>query len=652
MRSIIALATIFISASATGAVPEWVQLAVRATSTDSLSPDDRGVALLEETSIVVRDDGEMRITSRKVYRILSTAGRDLAVARVFVNDDVKLERFQAWSIGPDGSEHEVKEREAVELSAFEGELYADDRVKLIKLPTTDPGSTVAFEYVQRTRPYGLQSHWPFQTDVPVRVGRYSVTVPDGWNVESRWLNSPAHEPVVSGNRHLWEVRDVEAVSSETGMPSSRAVAARMVVNLHPPSGLKVEISSNSTWNDIARWYSDLVEPRLQATPGIRAKAKELTSNSSEILEKIAAVSAFAQRDVRYVAIAIGIGGYQPHHAGQIFDVRYGDCKDKVTLLASMLRQIGVDSHFVLVHTDPGVVARAFPSMYSFNHAVIAIALPEEMGGEEGQSFKSVIEHPELGRLLVFDPTHPTVPLGRLPDYLQGTEALLVGNEIGEIVSLPVDPPIAHKLLIRGKFSLDRGGRLSGEVEELRAGWIGAEYRAVLAKMQPSEYAGLIRKRLATDLVDFSIEMLEIEGLYDLDSELVMRYRLVAPSYGRNVGGLMLARPRVIGSKRVPVLAETDRKYPYELRSPAMERDEIEIQLDPGLVADDLPPSVQLALPQLSYRSETVLEGSVLRYQRDYEVSERFVEASRVGELREAFRAILSDEKNQAVLKIE
>jgi transglutaminase-like putative cysteine protease len=85
---------------------------------------------------------------------------------------------------------------------------------------------------------------------------------------------------------------------------------------------------------------------------------------------------FVQRDIRYVAIELGIGGWQPHPAPAVFSHRYGDCKDKATLLRSMLREIGIDSYHVVIYTERGAVTPQTPAHHGFNHAIIAVKLPE------------------------------------------------------------------------------------------------------------------------------------------------------------------------------------------------------------------------------------------------------------------------------------
>jgi transglutaminase-like putative cysteine protease len=68
-----------------------------------------------------------------------------------------------------------------------------------------------------------------------------------------------------------------------------------------------------------------------------------------------AIAQFVQRDIRYVAIELGIGGWQAHPAADIFTHKYGDCKDKVTLMSSMLSEIGIESYYVSINTRRGAV---------------------------------------------------------------------------------------------------------------------------------------------------------------------------------------------------------------------------------------------------------------------------------------------------------
>ena len=284
-----------------------------------------------------------------------------------------------------------------------------------------------------------------------------------------------YAPVEPSAGPAWELRNVPAIADEPRMPEDGAVAGRMGVHWN----------SSRSWSDVATWYHGLAAPRLAPTPPVQAKARELTANAAD---PIRALARFAQRDVRYVAVEIGIGGYQPHAAGEIFTNRFGDCKDKATLLRAMLKEVGVESYYVLVHTTRGMVDPTFPSVHAFNHVISAIRIPRE----RAKGLDGVIEHPRLGTLLLFDPTSTTTPFGQLPQYLQASRGLLVTESGGELIDLPAHAPESSALRRTAKLELDGDGTLRGSVEEVRTGTIASDMRAPSAAAERDRARALHR----------------------------------------------------------------------------------------------------------------------------------------------------------------
>jgi Transglutaminase-like superfamily len=234
----------------------------------------------------------------------------------------------------------------------------------------------------------------------------------------------------------------------------QAGAHSLFVTLLAPPG---KGRSMETWNDIGAWYTDLARGRRDASPQLRQKVEELTAASPTSLAKMQALAAFVQDQIRYVAIELGIGGYQPHAAAEVFSHQYGDCKDNATLLGAMLEQIGVKSYPVIINAARGVVTQATPpSPFGFNHAILAIALPADL---DDPTIEVTYTHPKLGKLLFFDPTNPVTPFGSLSGSLQGNYGLLVTPDGGELTQLPAMPPSANGITRTATLTLDESGTL-------------------------------------------------------------------------------------------------------------------------------------------------------------------------------------------------
>src|SRR6185312_10435509 len=156
--------------------------------------------------------------------------------------------------------------------------------------------------------------------------------------------------------------------------------------------------------------------------------------------------------------------------------RYGDCKDKVTLLSSMLKEIGIDSHYVIINTVRGSFTEVTPPNLGFNHAILAIQLPASV---DAATLPATAKHAKLGTVLYFDPTQPLIPLGRLPGALQANYGMLVTPEGGELVRLPQLPSEANGVRRTAKLKLDDSGTLEGDVVEVWQGDMAAAQRGSL-----------------------------------------------------------------------------------------------------------------------------------------------------------------------------
>jgi hypothetical protein len=630
------------AAFAGASAPDWMHEAAR-TQVGTYPKETAGVVLLDEQVTTVSANGEVHELHRRVIKILSTSGRDLGIASAYYDNDTKLFHFKAWSIPAQGADYEVKDKEAIETAPFDGELYADDKLRLIRIPQAEPGSIVGYEYEQKSRPY-LQEHiWSFQGDIPVKKARYSIELPAGWEYQAYWINHAKQEPTATGTRYTWEVNDVPAIKPERGMPATRAVAQKMGLTFFSSAG------PHGSWQNVGKWNYQLSFPQRQASPAIQQKVKELIAGKTTAMEKIRALATFMQRDIRYVAIEIGIGGSRPHSAVDVFANRYGDCKDKATLLATMLHEAGIESYGVLAQTNRGVVDSDFPADSSFNHFILAIAIPdsEDLSHEK---IYSIVKHPKLGRLMVFDPTDQFTPVGYLPEYTQGNQGLLLTADGGELLPYPLQAPEANELVRTANLTLSDSGELSGEVIERRTGTNAVEYRAELLALQTPQRIKKVESFLSTFLTGFSVKDYHIENLDAFDKELVVHYTFETQNYSKTVGNLVLVRPRVFGSKSEETIDLKERKYAYELGVPTLQEDEFNITVPASLKVDELPDPAKISIAGTTYSSETKMNGNTLAYKRKYQIDQVEVPLDKITDLNSATRVIAMDERTSAVFK--
>jgi hypothetical protein len=599
----------------------------------------------------VQSNGKIKKVERRVYKILRPDGRQYGTFHANFDTESKINGIHGWCIPSQGKDYEVKEKDAVEtalLGVQNGELMSDLKSKILTIPAADPGNVVGYEIEQELRPYVMQDIWEFQrAEVPVREAHYSLQLPAGWEYKAVWLNHPEVQPTGGGGQWQWVVSDVKAIKPEGGMPPWEGVAGFMVVSLFGNASGRT--NGFQDWQAMGKWESGLANGRREASPEIKKKTAEITADAPSTLAKMRALAQFMQKDVRYVAIQLGIGGWQPHPAPEIFLHKYGDCKDKATLLSTMLSEIGVQSYYVVINTERGAITPATPATRWFDHVILAIYLPDDLNDP---SLHMIISHPKLGRLLIFDPTDEFTPFGHLRGELQENYALLVTPDGGELIRLPQLPGAMNGVVRTAKLTLASSGVLSGDFTEQRNGDYGTQQRASLKSVtKDADRVKFLETLISHSLSTFQLTKASFSNLNQVDQPFGYQYSLVAQNYAKTAGNLLLVRPRVLGTNVSDFLEKKEpRMYPVEFEGPAKNTDTIEIALPAGYEVDDLPPAVNADYSFASYHSKTEVNGNTLKYTRTFEVKELSVPLSKVEELKKLYRIIAGDERNTAVLK--
>jgi hypothetical protein len=166
----------------------------------------------------------------------------------------------------------------------------------------------------------------------------------------------------------------------------------------------VQVTTFSSWAQVGAWYDSLQKDRVQVTPVIQAKADALTKGLTNPDDKIRAIFNAVALHIHYVSLSFGIGRYQPHAADDVLANEYGDCKDKHTLLATLLKAVGIEAWPALIPSGRELDA-AVPSPAQFDHVITVV--------------------PRDGKFIWMDSTAEVAPMGILFATLRDKQALVV-----------------------------------------------------------------------------------------------------------------------------------------------------------------------------------------------------------------------------------
>ncbi len=607
-------------------IPSWLR-ETAALPHPSYLPQTKAVVLLNERRVQVEVTGRQTTTTRRVIKVLTLEGKAEARAgHEFDSKDSKIREMRAWLIQPTGKTREFGKKDMVESSLSSVELYSSYRSAGASVASEiDPGGVFGFESVLEEKSVFTQYSFAFQTFQPHLLSRFQLTVPEGWRAEAKSYSGAPDKPSVQGSTFIWEARDLALVEREPGAPAESSLLPRIRVSLVPPTGqASAALPTFSAWPDVSLWVSRLGEAVAEVTPSVQTQAATLFAGKTTAWDRVRAVAEFAQ-GIRYVAISTNIskgGGLVPHTADQVLANRYGDCKDKANLMKALLRVAGIESWLVTIYSgDPYFTQPDWPSPQQFNHAILAIAMPD------APAVPAALAHPTLGRLLLFDPTDDSVPLGYLPLHEQGAYALVLAGARGDLLKMPQTAPEQNHTERRWEITLAPDGSIAGTLEEISTGQDAFDAAALDRELAESQNQRLIQGRLNFALP--GVELRDVARNYDAANR---RHRLTlgfrAPGYARVMKGkLWMVRSVPMTYDEMPNVNRPQRRHALVLRSASF-TESIQWNLPERLTVDELPDSISAESDWGQFRAEWQQSPRQIRVKRTLALRPQIVPASR------------------------
>ena len=399
-------------------------------------PDDGAVILWDSVDINIDEKSRYIYSTRRVAKIFNEDGRDLAEVSIPYmrgRDDVTI--HHARTLTPDGKVVELDTDEIIRdvppPSAVDAGLYVDARLMYFTLPEVSDGCIIDYAYSTNNLGHVMRGEfWRqvyFQGEQPVQYYRFTVHIPKKKQLYYQVSGAPAAstaarsdasfldiKPAMTENNYtrtyIFEARDVPPLKDEYLMPAPQDLA------------YNISISSLDSWDKLATWYATLIREQDEITPKIAEKTTQLLNGTWSRKEKIKRLYEYVATNIQYLGFELGIWAIKPYPADFVLENGKGDCKDKTTLLSTMLESAGINSYPVLISAGDmrginahlsggGSEVEAVPSLAYFNHMIL------------------VVEGDKDGELIWLDPTAETCAFGDLPAGDQDRWTLIINPRL-------------------------------------------------------------------------------------------------------------------------------------------------------------------------------------------------------------------------------
>ena len=341
---------LFYSTITTAQTPEiYSALTVK----DTLKQSANSVIRNENTEVIIDAIDKMTIKLSRVITVFNNSGLKQVGAYVHYDDATKIKDldFYVYNLVGEEVEH-FKKRDFKDQSAVSnGTLYSDNRVYYFDYKPKSYPVTVKFEYELETentafiRPFFPLDRY-FQS---VEKSTYKIVNKTPIKLRYQTQNFERFSIEQISDFHF-EATDMPAIKSEAYSPSFQSFvpSVKFGLNEFNLEGVKGKATN---WKEFGIWqYNNFLKGYGQLPEQLEAQVKNLVADATTTKEKAALIYNFMQDNSRYISVQLGIGGWRPMPAEDVFDKKYGDCKALTNYTMALLKSVGIKSNYCVVYS--------------------------------------------------------------------------------------------------------------------------------------------------------------------------------------------------------------------------------------------------------------------------------------------------------------
>ena len=546
---------------------------------------DAGI-LLVRTAIRVLPNGLSERLEHRVIRVLDDRGIRSQATQGVVFDPAEayVEVRRARVRRADGGIEEMGDASVVALTDAGYRMFYDQRQQRVTFNGLRVGDTLEVAFVRRDTAarnkfddyFGEIA--PLEDMLPQHRREYILEAPAGRKL---YFNQPVEAtPGKQPGTTLYKlvVGERKGIRPEGNMPGWTEIAKYL------------HVSTFADWDAVGRWYWSLVKDQLIVDAKIRAAVNEVLLSLPEGADERAKVRALYRHVItstRYVGLEFGIHGFKPYRTTDVYDRRFGDCKDKASLLKVMLGEAGIKSHLVLVRTrDQGTIGATPASLSAFNHAITYV--------------------PSLD--LYLDGTAEFSGPEELPTGDQGATVLIVRDGDGaELRTIPVSKPGDNAQTIRQTIALASDGTAKVQHDLTVTGAGAAGWRSIL------QSADNRKERLTNawggQFPGLVVADIQAPTLGDVLQPVQLRSSWQVPSWAQVQGeGLRFPALGYRTGLTRQIAGQAKREHDLVMAAPSIEDSKLEYQLPKGWKVVQAPADKTIDTPLAAFTMRVVHNG--------------------------------------------
>jgi hypothetical protein len=550
--------------------------------------------------VTVRTDRSAVDEFTKRFKILTASAINLVSQQheTFVEGMETLETVDAFTEKPDGTRVPVDPANILTRDAVTGLLSTfsrDTKQRTVIFQDVQVGDTLVLTQRKETKrglfPGQYFAHDGFPRTMPFVSAEIVIESPAELDLQVKTTGTALTDNVEDvGNLRRHTIRLERTAFS---LPEARSVSA---VDVDP----MVFVSTFKSYVEMGRAYGEAAFPKAAVTPEITALAEEITKGIDDRRKQATAIDAWMKKNIRYVGIFLANGRVVPHDAGSVLRNKFGDCKDKATLMSALLAAKGIASEHVLINFGDTYTLPEPPTMASINHVILYL--------------------PDFD--LYDDPTAQFAAFGVLAAETYDKPVVRVSAAGAALDHTPPMKPQDHVASLQTSIKVAADGTVTGRTVERNTGMFAFSLRSAAAMLQTVGSDNAARMQLQAfgnpgagryDLgnVTETADPAVVTSAFTLDA------KFKSPAQGAlasiPIGMQLTVRP---GNFLLGTLSN-NRKMPFMCFA-GRQIEDIDATYDQGLPMPVAPGPITINNAAFSYRANFKVESRTLKIHREFE----------------------------------
>lgn len=460
-------------------------------------------------------------------------------AKHYVEDDVSfssfvnLEDLTPYVLIPNGTKYKKNKITDFKIvDDYDRAIFYDDiKKKQFYYKGLVKGGKTKLDYTKKLNEPHFFGSFFFSSYMPVEQASYEVEVPRNLKLTFKTFGDFKDKINYSKREkgssviHSWNVKELSKAPIEDGAVSFSHYATHIVVHISEYKYKKEDKHILRNVDDLYSYYYNFVKDLEKEEPSDEMKklADSLTVNCKTNEEKVKSVFYWVQDNIKYVAFEDGLGGFIPRKSSLVCSRRYGDCKDKSSIIRDLLKLADVPAYLTWIGT------RSLPYSYydvptprSDNHMICSY-----FDGEE---------------YIMLDGTGSHLPYGYPTPFIQGKEALIgIDEKTFKIVKVPEMD--VTKNLNRDSIEIHIDGELvTGKGEASYKGYPAMFLNDKITNMSNEQKKKYYKRTFKKGNNKSTAEVHDVINLGEKDKDLAFTYSFKVPDYTKMNGDEIYFNP--------------------------------------------------------------------------------------------------------------